>query len=212
MIQDVDLHLEQGWEKKVGPDIGGPVPFLPPDAYGFVQGTTAMRFDIRGKAYTDWLAALHRPLLLNTGHLSLMFELMTDLNALTVAQAIEIDTRISAAGWNFNHSFQNNYQSGGMLQISGQDNNWVDTGIKFGKFQPRAWYAIGLHYSFDAVAFNYRTERIQVGDETFDLSLPTLKAQKLGWTDGAHLQVQQDLAASGGSYSIYTRNMRYIWT
>lgn len=221
MITDSNLEQRSDWEMKVGPDIGGPKPFIQPDFYSVTVHEDATQYYIRGKPYTDWLAALHRPFLPNAGHLSLAFELMTDANAFLKAQAIEFDTRVSFAGMDYNHSFQINYERNGVLQISDQVNvladgkvtggNWVDTGHLYGKLEPRSWYPVRLHYGFDIAAKTYRTERIDIGDEWFEISLPTLKAAKLGWADGAHCQVQQDLNAAGGFYSIYTRNMHYYW-
>lgn len=213
-IIDNALEKRTDWERKVGPDIGGPTPFTPPDFYSLTQHEDATQYYVRGKAWTCWLAANHRPLLPNTGHLTLSLDLLTDPNTLSACQEIEIDTRISIGGYDFNHSFRNNYLKGGQLQISDGTlpiAKWADTGVLFGKFDPRKWYSIALRYAFDPVRQTYRTERITIDDEWFDLSLPDLKTQKLGWKDGAHCQVQQDLMGNGGWYSIYTRNMSYEW-
>lgn len=208
MIIDTQLEQRTDWQKKVGADIGG----VAPDSYGWMQTAEAMKFYTKGKAYADWLAACHRPYLPNTGRLTLALELMTDVLAPTAAQAIELDTRIAIAGNDNNCSFQNNYARGGMLQLSGQDGNWVDTGVMYGKFTPRQWYAIRLHYGFDVTMLTYRTDRIDINDEVFYPTLPTLKAVKLGWSDGAHLQVQQDISSTGGGFDMYIRNMRYEWS
>lgn len=220
MITDSNLEQRTDWESHVGPDIGGPIDpithkHIPPDFYSLTQHEDSTQLYVRGKPFTCWLAANHRPLLPNTGHLTLSLDLLTDMNALSVCQEIEIDTRISVNGWDFNHSFRNNYLKGGMLQISDgtiPTAHWVDTGIMYGRFLPRQWHTIKLTYSFDTVKQTYRTKQIGIGGEWFTLSLPELKGQQLGWKDGAHLQLQQDLNDKGGWFSIYVRNITYIWT
>lgn len=216
MIQDI---LEPNWESHVGQDIGGPTDpithkFIPPDLYIATLSGDVTQFYIKGKPFTCWLAANHRPLLPNTGGLTLSLELMTDRNTLDVCQEIEIDTRISSGGWDFNHSFRINYLRGGILQISDgtlPTAKWLDTGIVYGKLDPRCWYRLSLDYSFDVIGQTYRTTRITINDEWWDLSQSAWKSQKLGWSDGAHLQVQQDLNGAGGWFNIYTRNMTYTW-
>lgn len=211
-IIDQDIHLLTNWEKHVGADIGGPVPFRPPDSYGWVQHPDWMKFYTKGAAYTDWLAANHRPLLPNTGQLTLSFDLMTDANAVLQAQAHEFDTRLSVAGWNYNLSFQLNNQRNGLLQLSGQDNKWVDTPYSVGRLTPGVIYPISLHYVFDVTAHTYQTREVRIGPERFLFTDAPLTAQQLGWADGAHLQVQLDLASAGGSYAIYVRKMNYLWS
>src|SRR5258706_7248325 len=112
---DTALEKRTDFQPKVGPGIGG----VPPDIYGWIQTPESMKFYTRGKPYSDWLAANHRPYLPNTGHLALSFDLMTDAMAPAFAQAIEIDTRVTdPSGNDYNHSVQSNYFKGGMLQVS----------------------------------------------------------------------------------------------
>lgn len=220
MILDTELEKRTDWQKKIGADIGG----VSPDSYGWDQQPDSMRFYVRGsKPYSDWLAALHRPYLPNTGHLTLSYDLMTDAMAPAFGQATEFDTRVTdPLGNDNNFSLQNNYARGGMLQVSGQvtstvvsgkivlsGGDWVDTGIQYGIFMPRMWYSIRLHYAFDVVGLTYRTERIDINDERFYLNLPALKAVKSGWSAGAHLQVQQDTNASvPGGFDMYIRGYK----
>lgn len=211
MIIDNQLETRTDWETKVGPDIGGPTPFVAPDAYGSRMASGAWQLSIHGKPWTCWMAAQHRPLLPNTGHLVQSFNVMTDLYAETVAQALEFDCRISAAGMDYNHSFQINYSTG-MLQISDQAGKWQNIGIQYGKLYTRRWYAIRLQYAFDTTRLKYHTESIQINDEVFYPALPELSAVKLGWSDGAHIQTQMDLNGLGGGYSIYVKGMQLEWS
>lgn len=213
-IIDTNLEIISGWEKHVGSDISGQQNPLVPDDYGFIQYPDCMKFWIKGKPYTQWLAALHRPLLPNTGHLSFSFELMTDSNAPEVAQAIEFDTRVSVGGLNYNFSSQINYYRGGLLQISGADGKWIDTNYTPGKLTSKVWHHIRCRYSFDINAHLYQTEEIRIGEdvERYIADPKNMIApQNMGWKDSCSLQIQQDLGSSGGAFSIYIRNARYEW-
>jgi hypothetical protein len=209
-ICDTDLHLRADWENHVGINIGG----TQPTSYGTVLLPNARQFFTAGKAYSDWLAAIHRPICPNTGYLTLSFELMTDAACYDQAQALEFDTRISIASLNYNLSSQFNYFEGGAFQITDVRGNWIDSGWKPGKFVPYVWYPITLRYGFDVAkkAYSFLSANNGVGSPyVIPKVLQGLPAQPLAWADSCSLQVQLDLAAAGGAFSIFTRKMEYTW-
>lgn len=208
-IIDNDLELRPDWERHVGPDIGG----IEPASYGWNVLSAAREFYVKGSAYSDWLAAVHRPVLPNTGLLTLAFDLMTDSNTPLMAQALEFDTRVSVGGYNYNFSSQVNYAEGGMLQISDATGKWMDTGFKPGKFSPDLWYQIRMGYRFNLLSqrYSFATATIGIKSAVIPVNLQNLPAQLLKWADSVSLQVQLDLAGSGGGYSIFLKNVRYIW-
>lgn len=208
MIRDTDLQLLP-WETHIGSNIGG----QPPTSYGTILLPDCCQFFTAGKAYADWLAAIHRPICPNTGYLTLSFGLMTDLLCESQAQALEFDTRISVAGMNYNFSAQFNYAEGGAFQIVDAKGNWVDTGWKPGKFVPYVWYPVTFAYGFDVTKKAYSFLSASVGMGVFQIPklMQGMAAQSLSWADSCSLQVQLDLSAAGGAYSIFTRKMEYQW-
>lgn len=209
MIIDAELEKRADWEKKVGADIGG----VSPTSYGWNQWPDCMKFYTSGKAYSDWLAALHRPVLPNTGNLALSFDLMTDSFAPQCAQAIEFDTRVSLAGMNYNFSAQVNYALGGVLQLSDAKGNWQDTDFRPGKFLPFVWTPIRMVYQFDTHLQIYATVEVRIGLQRW--KSPTkiaLAPLPLNWEDSCSLQIQQDLGSTGGAFAIYIRNAQYEWS
>jgi hypothetical protein len=171
------------------------------------------RFFTTGPAYSDGLIALKRPICPNSGYLTLSFKLMTDLFTSELAQALEFDTRISVSQLNYNLSSQFNYQEGGTFQIVNSKGTWVDTGYNPGKFQPYLWYPVTLAYGFDlaAKAFSFLSVNVGLGAFQIPKALQNIPAEPLAWEDTCNLQVQLDLAATGGSYSIYLSQINYSW-
>jgi hypothetical protein len=206
----IDASIETlPWEKHVGKDIGG----VSPTSYGWNDLAEARELYIAGPAYADWLAACHRAILPNDGNLSLVFDVMTDSAAPQVAQALEFDTRLSVLGLNYNFSSQFNYQTGAW-QISDDKGNWVNTGWKPGKFQPDIWYGVQFDYSFNLAAkkFAYLGARAGVKQFLVPSALQNISPIPLNWADSCSLQMQLDLSSTGGAFSIFVRNVRYLWS
>lgn len=210
MIVDDQLELSM-WDAHVGPDIGG----VEPTSYGWRDhplDPPVREFYVQGPKYSDWLAACHRPVLPNTGKLGLQFELFVDQNSQSVAQAIEIDTKLAIAGQMYNFSSQFNYATG-IWQVSDFVGSWVNTPCKFLKFRPSRRYDMAFDYVFDTAKKAYAFVRMSGPDFAFvGPMLPPLLASPTTWKDSCSLQVQQDLAGNGGAYSIYLRNIRYVWS
>lgn len=210
MIVDSDLQLRPDWEKHVGPDIGG----ISPDVSGWDQSNPPyMRFFAQGKAYSDWLAAIHRPILPNTGNLQLSFDLMVDSLAGTYAQALEFDTRLSIAGFNYNFSSQVNYAEGGKLQISDVKGNWVDSGAVPGKLPILMPIRFLYVYKFDTIKKTYSTVSVSIAGKKYLIParLQNLAAQPLKWDDSCSLQVQLDIGALPGAFSHSMNNVDLGW-
>jgi hypothetical protein len=214
LIVDDNLELVDEWSAKVGPDISGNPHFVAPISYGSRMLAVGREFYTVGKPWADWLASLHRPIMQNTGKLALMFEFMTDINAPSVAQALEFDTRISIGGFNYNFSSQFNYIKGGLWQISGQDASWQDTEFNPGIFEPNVWHPVRFEYSFDVIGHVYSFISVSIGTKRYMVpeTMQNLRAPNKRWTDLCGLQVQQDLNKKGGSFSEYLHGIRYIWS
>ncbi len=195
-----------------GSKIGGNVP----TKYGVVSplpsGSGALIY-IEGPAYSDFEAYITRPVLPNTGSLALTFSLATDANAPKVAQAIETDTILTVNGWTYNLSAQINYEEDGMLQVADATGAWLDTGEKPGKLTPNVRYKYAIEYAFDEVAHTASVLSMNLDGVDFPVpaSLHNAAAKQLGWADGAIFQVQLDLGASGGAYSVEVGDVNYVW-
>lgn len=222
MITDDKLELATTWDSHVGADIGG----LAPDVYGMdllPLDPAIMEFFCKshkpkpGEPYADWLAACHRPVCPGTGFLSLAFDLYVDENAAACAQALEFDTKLAIGGQMFNFSSQFNYATE-QWQISGPI-PWRDAGLRFGKFTPGVKYGMQFDYCYHVANKKYSFLSLRavpsVGSPVF-YTCPTqfqgMPSGVTNWKDSCNLQVQQDLNANGGEFSIYLRNIRYIWS
>lgn len=208
-MEAVDNILEEKpWGKNSGPGIGDGIP----DDYG----TDLIReYHVKGKAYTSWLSGCHRPVLANTGKLSLGFDLMTDDKTPLSAQALEFDTRLVIGKNDYNFGSQFNYQRGGLWQVW-VNKTWVDTTFKPGLFTPWKWYTVRFDYSFDVINKKYSYEAANVSPAIIGYAVPVtfknLTATPLNWTDTCNFQVQQDLNYKAGEFTIYIKNAGYTWT
>ena len=211
MILDTHLELLTSWKPPiVGPSIGG----TPPTIYGYDQSFPQMRFYTNGPAYSDWLAANARPVLPNTGFVTLSFQLMIDGNVANAAQALEFDTRISVGGWNYNFSSQINIAAKWQLQISGADGGWANTGFTVPTLAPSVWHTFSYSYWFNTTTQKYSIISVTIDGAVYVIppSLQNLSPQNLGWSDSCSIQVQQDLGSKGGAFSQLMRNIQYAWS
>lgn len=211
MILDTHIELLTSWKPPIVVGIGGSGP---PKSYGYDQSFPEMRFFTNGSPYNNWLAANARPILPNTGKLSLSFELMIDANVASSAQAIEFDTRLSISGLNYNFSSQIDIAAGWQLQISDAAGGWVSTGYNVPKLAPLEYHSFLYQYSFDTTKKLYSTLEIEIDNAPYPIpsTLQNLAPQNLGWADSCSLQVQQDLGSKGGAFSQLMRNIQYAWS
>jgi len=210
------------WHEKVGPEIGGPKPFVPPTVYetDLIQAEPVRRFRIVGPAYTDALFSTFCPIMPNTGHLALQFEYWIDQNTLDDSQALEFDSRMCENKIGRNWSAQLNMQKGGLWQGYRRDpvtgkGGWYDTTFKPGKLEKDMWHRIRLEYSFNKTAGTYSYETVNLDDFptfVYPPELKNMKATPLLWGDGVNLQIQLDLNARAGAYDTQMRRGSYIWT
>lgn len=213
LSQAIDSGIERApnWESIVGIDKVGGVNL--PTAYGWLDLADAKQFYIQGPAYSNYLAACPRPIMPNTGKLSLLLEVMVDENATHVAEALEFDTRISIGGLNYNFSSQFNYATG-FWQISNQEGGWTNTEFVFSEPDPWTWTSLRFDYSFNLATLKYSYLSMRAGNLNYYVppSMGNLTPTKLGWTDTCNLQIQQDLAAEGGAFKLFTKNIGYVWS
>lgn len=205
------------WRKKVGPEIGGPKPFVPPDVYEteLVQTEPERRFIIMGPAYTDALFSTYCPIMPNTGKLSLQLEYKIDQNTLDDCQALEMDSRMQINKIGRNWSSQFNFQKGGVWQGYIKGRGWVDTTFKPGKFTKDVWHRIRFDYSFNLTTGTYSYEAVHYDDLPVFNCPPELKnlpATPLLWEDGVNLQIQLDINYKPGAYETRMRRGSYIWS
>jgi hypothetical protein len=221
MIRDGNLEWSSQWVTRIGPDIGGPNPFVAPTSYGFKHpavGNDWMEVYISGGAYTDMMVALQRPILpvFNAAAIELAweFDLYTDVNTPVQAQALETDIRLcDAAGYNYNASLQLNYQSGGQIQISNAKGGWSNTGLIPGKYAPNVPYHVDINYLFDTVEHTVSVQSMEINYKAYviPLTMQKVPAQLLKWVPGVYLQVQSDLASTGGAFSYWMKNISLDW-
>lgn len=208
MIIDSQLHTNFGWGMHTqadGSNIGG----IPPDKYGFTQDhmlglmTFSTQAKGNGKDSADWEAYIERPILPNSGRIITCLTVMFDENTANSAQAIEFDTVVTINGVTYNFSRQFNYAEGGHYQISNKSNGWQDTGFNPGKFTANQWYKMVFTDQLDTVHKTYSPISVSVGNLVIAIpaSMQNLPGEERGWSDGAILQIQQDLIPTGGQFS-----------
>lgn len=215
MIIDPNLERSSQWKPNTGQSIGGIAPssygtFLVPDA---ADGWRVFYTTGIAGQYCDWLAALQRPWMTNNGLLTLAYDIIVDVNSLTVAQAIETDTRISdLAGYNYNCSMQINYATG-VLQLSNASGAWASTPFAPGKYVPNIIHHVEARYQFDTTKHVSSVLSAAIDDEFYAIpsAMQNIAATKKGWAPGPLLQVQQDTNIAGGSFAMYMRRIEYRW-
>lgn len=215
MIIDPNLERSSQWKPNTGQSIGG----VAPSAYGTVLTPDAACgwrvFYATGIAskYCDWVAALQRPWMTNSGLLTFAYDLIVDVNSLTTLQALETDSKISTPdGWQFNQSVEIDYSTG-ILQVSSASGAWVNTPFTPGKYVPNIIHHVEIRYQFDTTKHVSSTLSVQIDDELYTIpsSLQNVPAVKKGWAPGPLAQVQQDINPTGGSTAMFMRGMEYRW-
>lgn len=206
---DNDLCFLGNWDAPhTGSDIGG----VPPTNCGTILRAGGWReFYTQGGPWACWLTAVHRSVMNKVGPLSIPFVLMTDHQAPICAQAIEIDFIVAIGGLKGNGSTQINYAEGGNWQIVDASGKWVDTGINPGKLVPWVQYPMEISYDFGNKQFS--VESLTLCGETYHVpqSMQNLDMQSTDWADSASVQVQQDLGAAGGAFSIFMKDLAIDW-
>jgi hypothetical protein len=216
MITDSGIQAEPGWGKHAGGSIGGCAPL----SFGFIQGLptmpTAMLFYAEGSTvpdgYADWEAYILRPICQNTGKLQLSFDLYVDAKAALYSQARETDTIICYNGDNYNLSLQVVDAQDGLVQVGTPGAGWAATPINVGKPTPNVKHTYAIDYEFDIVGKTCRVASLTLDGQIYTFSLPAIAAEQKGWADGALVQVQQDLNAQGGQFSMLIDNMDLVWS
>lgn len=212
MIIDANLELSKTWQSQVGKLVSGDDHPVIPDTYGFDQNIlNYMRFYAQGKPYATWMAFNKRPVLPNTGYLSLSSELILD-STTAGAQALEFDLRLAIGGVDYNFSSQINQAEGGMLQISIAD-KWVDTGIVLGKLAYNVLHQFKFNYVFDTKAKKRSTASFVLDGKAYFLpaKLTGIACASFNWEDTCILQVQQDIGPVAGYIQQTMRNTDIGW-
>src|ERR1700691_4094399 len=195
---DQNNEISTQWQVKTGAGIGGPDPFVAPETFTITPAQDVgdwLEVTIDGAGYTCGMAALQRPLqpFFNPAAVlfALEYDIQTDTNAPTAAQAIETTVRISTAdGYNYIGGGQLNYEGGGMFQIYTEKVPWLDTGIKQGKYTPHTTYHVKWNHLLNTVAHTLSVPSIEVNGVVHSVpaSMQNVPGQLLKWTAGVYLQ------------------------
>jgi hypothetical protein len=211
-----DSNLEHGaWVAKTGPGIG-PVPqtflILPP-----LDDESPLILYVANPTYGNGLAASYRPLMPafdpTAIPLAFEYEVCTDGNGPSLAQAIETDLLYCGAdGYKAIGGLQNNYQLGGVIQISNAAGDWVNTDVTLGKFAPGVWYSVKINYLVNAVAHTITYVSLVVNGITYPLG-QTFASTLMSpiWKPGVYAQLQTDVGAAGGGFSVGFKNVGLVW-
>ena len=219
MIVDQQIQMQDGWGTHAGGNIGGVAPAI----YGVLVSPpgnpTARLFYTAGSSlpggYADVEHYVLRPLLPNTGNLTLSFDLMVDGNAAKNAQAEETDTILCVDGYNYNFSVQINVALGGVLQVANAGGSWVSIGSGPRTLAPHMWHRFVIAYNFDTVKHVGSVMSISIDGVNYavpPIALRNVPAQLKNWADGALFQVQQDLTAAAGEFAMLIDNAQYMWS
>lgn len=210
MITDDGLQTIVGGDLRTGSDIGGTAPVK----YGIDQSNPPFaRFFTQGGPFSDWLWAVHRAILPNTGKLKLSFDLTIDSSVLICGQAIEFDTILAFGGFKYNMSSQINIAAGSIFQISDVYGNWATTGIVSPALVPGIPTRFLYEYGFNFTTKRYGIIAVTIAGQKRPVPavMQNLLAQPSTWADSCSLQVQLDLNSKGGSMSHVMTNAKYIW-
>lgn len=194
-----------------GSNIGGKMP----DRYGYCQGIpgffpSATLFYVAGPAYATVEHYINRPILLNTGSLSMFFNLTVDENTLAVGRLIETDVILTTAGLTYNLSLQ--FLKGNLgwgVQVVDAAGNWIDSGITV-QIASGTVHKVQIGYQFGAGVSQVVSYQFDAISTVAPLG-PKIPAQKRGWADGAIIQVQQTVDQAGGSYSVAVDDLGLEW-
>lgn len=224
MFSDSALERSPQWGVYVGPDIGGPEPYVPPTSFTIVPPSNLsdwMQVATVGPSYTDGMAALHRPFQPffdpSAVYVTFEFDMMTDGDAPVSAQAIEFENCFcDTNSYYYNGSLQINYQAGGELQAwAGPANPWVNTGINLGILVPLTPYHFKVRYLMNTVKRTLSTLAVALDGvvHTMGAQFQNVAAalKNPPWTSGVYVQYQLDLAHAGGQFSIFVRNVAVEW-
>lgn len=215
MITDANLELSKTWDKQVGKLVSGDDHPVIPDTYGFDASiANYMRFFAQGKAYATWMAFNKRPVLPNTGNLSLSFELMLD-STTAGAQALEFDLRLAIGGYDYNFSNQINQVESGQLQIASPDGKWLDTGLIIGngKLAYNVPHQFRFNFVFDTKTKKKSTVSVVVDNRAYSIptKLQNMSVGQFNWEDTCILQIQQDIGPISGYIQQVMRNINIGW-
>jgi|HubBroStandDraft_2_1064218.scaffolds.fasta_scaffold99454_3 hypothetical protein len=229
MLQDTQLELSP-WSTRTGPGIGGPVPFVAPTSFTVTQPTSTNQYlevSITGSAYTDGMAVQQRPWIapFDPSQICIRYEfdIFPKASAATCAQAIETDLRISSpSGYNYNGSFQNNYEEKGQIQVYGVAPNpaWRDTGIMVGLYVQGPQH-VEINYLINDTnttangmpPFSMSIVSFELAGKLYPIpvALQNNPGDNLKWTPGLYEQLQLDLNYAGGSFAVGFRNIACDW-
>ena len=219
MISDSGLEFNKQWIAIANAGIGGPVPYVPPKVFTVTPATLAnpnLEVTIAGSAYTDMMAASHRPLMPafdpSQIYYSLLFNLNIDQNTPTQGQALESEANyvyVDAKGisWEFPSDWQINIEQGWMVQGFTPTAPWLNTGIRIQPLTPGTPCPVKISYLVDTVNNNVSTLGFVVDGVSYAMpaafqKIPAQQKNKAvnvgAWAPGIYVQFQSDLASKGG--------------
>lgn len=150
--------------------------------------------------------ATPRPILPNTGNLSLLLGMTVSPEALTSANVIETDILIVTGGFKFNLSAQRHIATG-QLDIG----NWTDTGVRVGQIVPNHLYSVRWNYAFDTVKHVCSVLSYEADGALFPITLPPVPATPCNWLEGAYLQLQLGSLPRCNEWSVLIDQADMIW-
>jgi hypothetical protein len=171
-------------------------------------------FSIAGNAYSDDLFGAHPGVDPNATHYIMDWNVMTDANAPTAAQALEFDFIQVANGLKFNFSSECNYATGTWDTWNEPNMSWIHTSVPCTKLTPNVWHHFRWYYERVGSQTHYIS--LTVDGVTYPIpdAYTYQPAPPTNWANGALVfQVQQDLSATpgGGFKEWINKAALYTW-
>jgi hypothetical protein len=139
--------------------------------------------------------AIPRPILPNTGNLTMGFDLWIDQATLTAGNSIETDVLIVQNGLKFAMPAQR--LTNGQLQVGG----WTNVGSPLGALTPYNRYRIAWTYSFSLTAKTCSILFYECNG-AFTAIESTFPATPCDWAEGAYMQFQMGSLPAGLPWNI----------
>lgn len=215
----VDLNLEQYPATVVNNASVNPVPadfYLPlvqPDGIHTYLGAS--------KPNGGALWKIVRPVLPNSGNLSLQFNWTLSPEAILYGRCFEFDTRITDAnGWTYPCDFQFVLQSGALrlnvaAGVAANKIVWLDTKLVAPSPVAYQMVSLDLEYTFDTTKHACSIASVTLGADV--MNIPSFyqnqAAAQLGWqASQVVMQKQLEAGGNGGVVIDVMKNIQYSWS
>ncbi len=199
-----DIQALPGWQIHTpndGSNIGG----VQPTNWGTfvgIPGPTQRVLYVEGPPYGTVECYLLVPLPVAPQFL-MSFDLTVDAVSLKTLMLIETDLLYCTGTNKLNMSLQRRLDRANMIQVAGQDGNWVDTGILGQPLLPGAPSTQLINYGVGKKTFGIQA----VGSQLVSPDLQQLTPVPSNWAKGALIQFQITIGTIGGKASIIIDNL-----